>query len=107
MAIASDSEYGPIRSVVVCLYALPAGRQRRPTRRAKVRTGADLCSSIHRTELDVEKLCAYIEKQVKGFQLDRTVYQFSFGQSFVVSLACSCARDHRADPHSAATRRTC
>ncbi|POY72297.1 hypothetical protein BMF94_4599 [Rhodotorula taiwanensis] len=46
MAIASDSEYGPIR-----------------------------------TELDVEKLCAYIEKQVKGFQLDRTVYQFSFGQS--------------------------
>ncbi|GAA6021824.1 hypothetical protein JCM8202_002829 [Rhodotorula sphaerocarpa] len=46
MAIASDSEYGPIR-----------------------------------TELDIEKLCSYIEKQVKGFKLERTVYQFSFGQS--------------------------
>lgn len=33
------------------------------------------------TELDVEKLCSYIEQQVKGFKLDRTVYQFSFGQS--------------------------
>lgn len=38
-------------------------------------------SALYSTELDVEKLCSYIEKQVKGFKLERTVYQFSFGQS--------------------------
>ncbi|GAA5891281.1 hypothetical protein JCM8208_002570 [Rhodotorula glutinis] len=34
-----------------------------------------------RTPLDVDKLRAYIEQQVKGFKIDPTVYQFSFGQS--------------------------
>ncbi|GAA6046987.1 hypothetical protein JCM3770_003465 [Rhodotorula araucariae] len=34
-----------------------------------------------RTPLDVEKLRTYIEAQVKGFKIDPTVYQFSFGQS--------------------------
>ncbi|BGP50409.1 hypothetical protein JCM10450v2_006328 [Rhodotorula kratochvilovae] len=34
-----------------------------------------------RTPLDVDKLRTYIEAQVKGFKIDPTVYQFSFGQS--------------------------
>ncbi|GAA5879290.1 hypothetical protein JCM1840_004681 [Sporobolomyces johnsonii] len=34
-----------------------------------------------RTPLDVPKLKAYVEQQVKGFKLKEPVYQFSFGQS--------------------------
>ncbi|GJN92431.1 hypothetical protein Rhopal_005461-T1 [Rhodotorula paludigena] len=34
-----------------------------------------------RTPLDTDKLRAYIEAKVKGFKVDPTVYQFSFGQS--------------------------
>ncbi|GAA6061963.1 hypothetical protein JCM10212_005207 [Sporobolomyces blumeae] len=34
-----------------------------------------------RTDLDVAKLKAYVQGQVKGFKLQEPVYQFSFGQS--------------------------
>lgn len=44
-----------------------------------------LSLSSVRTPLDVPKLRAYVEGKVKGFQLQEPVYQFSFGQSSVLS----------------------
>lgn len=81
MAIPSDSEYGPIRCVLVLVSHTLACL---PTRRPGSRFWP-----VPSTPLDVDKLRSYIEAQVKGFKIDPTVYQFSFGQSCVTRLPSS------------------